>query len=205
MPLSCRWTSKVGRSRFLPVNQWIRVGGMIMNRALLAFAIGVLAVVVSFVYFHPLSAAQSRQAGLAPDDEAEIQIPGAQFFKTTVHFTTSSVWPSFVLIPGVISINNGTATRNVIIQFSSDAYNSTTTNRSTVRVSVDGGSCIVAGPELFNRNHEAGFTGGKQVRTWIGVVTTGPGAHTYQMCGAVEGGGSASWGFRALTGESRTK
>ncbi len=160
---------------------------------------------VSFVYFNAPSAAQSRSAGLASGDEAVTEIPGAQFFKTTVHFTSSNVWPAFDLIPGVISVNNGTATRNVIIQFSSDAYNSLTTNVSVVRVSVDGGSCIIAGPELFNRNHIAGFSGGKQVRTWIGVVTTGPGTHTYQMCGTVEGGGSASWGFRVLTGEARTR
>jgi hypothetical protein len=40
---------------------------------------------------------------------------------------------------------------------------------------------------------------------WQGVVLTGPGAHTYQMCGSTEGGGSVSWGFRTLTIEAKTK
>ena len=141
------------------------------------------------------------QAGISDGPETTIAA-GAKFI-TTTHFTTASVFPSFVLIPGVVSANNGTVSRWVIVRFSSDAYNSSTTNKSTVRLSVDGGPCVLAGGELFNVSHIAGFF--IQHRAWQGLILTGPGTHTYQMCGAVEGGGSASWGFRTLTVEAKTK
>jgi hypothetical protein len=148
-----------------------------------------------------VSSSAFAQAGMSDGPETTIAA-GAKFI-TTIHFTTASVWPAHVLIPGVVSVSNGSASRWVIVRFSSDAYNSLTTNKSTTRLSVDGGPCVVAGGELFNVSHIAG--GFIQHRAWQGLVFTGPGAHTYQMCGAAEGGGTVSWGFRTLTVEAKTK
>jgi hypothetical protein len=174
-----------------------------MNRTFSVLAIALLLVAVGFISFTGQSAAQGQAPGQAADDAADVQIGGGQVFFTQTHFTTSSAWPNFVRIPGVVAANNGASSRIAIVRFSSDAYNSSTTNRSAVRLSVDNGPCIIAGPELFNLSHLAGFF--PQARTWQGVVQTGPGTHTYQMCGAAVNGGSVSWGFRDLTVESRTR
>jgi hypothetical protein len=174
-----------------------------MRGALAIFALAVLAI-AGFGYFTPRSVAQAPQAGMAAEGP-EVQIPSGAKFITQVHFTTNSPFPNYVKIPGVITVSNGSSSRWVVIRFSSDAYSlDSGTNRSDARVAVDGGVCQIAGPELFNHCSFQGFAGCIQARTWQGVVFTGPGNHTYQMCGAVEGGGSQTWGFRDLTGESRS-
>lgn len=160
-----------------------------------------LSVATAAIVLFAVSTPAFAQAGVS--DGPEVTIAAGQTFKTTVHFTTGSAFPTFVLIPGVVSANNGTVSRTVIVRFSSDAYNSLTTNKSVVRLSIDGGACVIAGGELFNVSHIAGLF--IQHRMWQGLVVTGPGSHTYQMCGAVEGGGTASWGFRTLTVEAKTK
>jgi hypothetical protein len=167
-----------------------------MKRSLLSCAIAGLMLL-------SVSAPAFAQAGMGDGDTPVPAIPAAGKLFTQAHFTTASAFPNFVLIPGSVSANNGTVSRHVIVRFSSDAYNSLTTNKSVVRVSIDGGPCVLGGGELFNVSHIAGTF--IQHRMWQGVFLTGPGNHTYQMCGATEGGGSVSWGFRTLTVETKTK
>jgi hypothetical protein len=148
--------------------------------------------------------AAGQVPGMVGAEEPEVLIPAGQAFFTTTHFTTAVAFPNFALIPGVVSHNNGTITRIVVIRFSADAYNSFANSSSVVRVSIDGTACRIIGPELFNFQH-IGTGTPRQVRTWQGVVATGPGFHSYRMCGSVSGGGTASWGFRTLTVEARTQ
>jgi hypothetical protein len=157
-------------------------------------------VAVAVILLFAVSTPAFAQAGVS--EGPEVTIAAGQKFITTAHFSTASAFPTFVLIPGTVSANNGTVSRWVVVRFSSDAYNSLTTNKSVVRLSIDGGPCVIAGGELFNLSHLAGVI---QHRMWQGLVLTGPGTHTYQMCGAQEGGGSVSWGFRTLTAEAKTK
>lgn len=176
-----------------------------MQRVVPMLAVFLLGVALTWASFSASSAAQGAAPGVNGEG-AEIDIPAGQAFFTTTHFTTGVVFPNFALIPGVVGASNGTVTRTVVVRFSADAYNSSSASRSVVRLRVDGGPCIVAGPELFNNSHTgSGFP--LEVRTWQGVVRTGPGFHTYQMCGAVfpAGAGTASWGFRTLTVETRTR
>jgi hypothetical protein len=197
-PESCDWDrtkkTEAGRVTMKKALWWVPIVGLMIG---VGFAPAVAQEQV-------VAAGQVPGMVGAGTDEPDVQIPAGQRFFTTTHFTTAVAFPNFALIPGFVSHNNGTATRIVIIRFSADAYNSVANSSSVVRVSIDGGACRIIGPELFNFQH-IGTATPRQARTWQGVVATGPGVHTYRMCGSAFGGGTVSWGFRTLTVEARTQ
>jgi hypothetical protein len=99
----------------------------------------------------------------------------------------------------IVTINNGAAARNVIIQFSTEAV--VTAGSMYIHYSIDGAAPILIGPEYFGTNTTY------ETRTHIGVINLPAGSHTiepyiYSTGGAAD---TASVYFRCLTAEGRTK
>lgn len=138
-----------------------------------------------------VSYAQEREVPNVP------MIPGGQKACTfSANSTSSGV---FSAVPGsLVTINNGLAARNVIVQFSSEAVISAAGQRLNVRLSIDGGPAQIFGPEFF-----AGDTI-FSTRTAIWTVPMAAGVHTAQVMFNVTGGTGTLW-FRCLTAEGRTK
>ena len=98
----------------------------------------------------------------------------------------------------LVTINNGTVSRNVIIQFSTEAVVSQPGGRIDLKYSIDGGSCMVIGPLYFACDTEY------NTRTAIGVIKLGAGVHTIVPCYFTWDPAAAVW-YRCLTAEGRTK
>ena len=101
----------------------------------------------------------------------------------------------------LLTVNNGTDPRNVIIQYSAEARVTTAGGRLDLRWSVDGAAPIITGPEFF--------TGDTLIstRTQISVVSLSAGVHTLRPFLRYSGpaGSSGAIFFRCGTAEGRTK
>ncbi len=150
--------------------------------------------------------ARRPEPGTGGTGEAEGElaaIPASQMdFNSEMQTTNSTV---FAAIPGSqVTIDNGTATRRVIVQFSTEAHVTDPPDGFLYRVNTDGAGCGVAGPEVLTRSAED-FA----ARTVIYAFSLGPGLHTIVPCWRKEddgdGLGSIVVGKRTLTVEGRTK
>ncbi len=99
----------------------------------------------------------------------------------------------------LVTINNGTVPRNVIIQFSTENAVTTPGSRLFLTYSIDGGSCYCIGACWFSDDTVWA------TRTHIGVVELGPGVHTIAPCYSTNDPTGASVYYRCLTAEGRTK
>jgi hypothetical protein len=97
-----------------------------------------------------------------------------------------------------VSINNGTVSRNVIVQFSAETSVDPGATMG-LDYKIDGGSPIAIGPYFFSTDV------GYQTRTAIGVIKLGPGTHTIQPVINAGGGGTVYVYYRCLTAEGQTK
>ena len=97
-----------------------------------------------------------------------------------------------------VSINNGTVSRNVVIQFSAETFVNFG-DQMNLDYSIDGGVPVAIGPEFFSSDtHEA-------TRTAIGVIKLGPGTHTIQPVISSVTGSGVTVEIRCLTVEGQTK
>jgi hypothetical protein len=97
-----------------------------------------------------------------------------------------------------VSINSGTVSRNVVIQFSAETFVNFG-DQMNLDYSIDGGVPVAIGPEFFSSDtHEA-------TRTAIGVIKLGPGTHTIQPVISSVTGSGVTVEIRCLTVEGQTK
>jgi hypothetical protein len=112
---------------------------------------------------------------------------------------------SFVDIPNsVVTINNGTSTRNVVVTFSAETLLLDPGDAFLLAFRIDSGSCVVRGPQVFSEG-----IAGVQTRTAVHLFTIGPGTHSIRPCWAVLPDGDGAQfivvNFRTLTAEGRTR
>jgi hypothetical protein len=129
-------------------------------------------------------------------------IPGSQQdVDFPVANTTSTV--SVDIPSSVVTINNGTSTRNVVVTFSADVHVSDAGDVFVLGFRVDAGSCSFQGPFLFTRSTV------QDTRTVVHVLSIGPGTHTIKPCWHVapdgDGAQFISVTTRSLIAEGRTR
>lgn len=163
--------------RFKSVTDW--KGDLTMKKVTSVLSLSALVLAAVFVY------------SPAPVEA----IPGSQEACTETHMEGISS-PTFVPVAGtVVTINNGLATRNVVVQFGADAG----VQEGGVLVlaySFDGGPFVL--PRSFTDRPTGSFAA-------LDVVSLGPGTHSIQPGVRVEGGVFAELGHRCLVAEGRTK
>jgi hypothetical protein len=125
-------------------------------------------------------------------------IPTAQKSCTQVEFTVPV--GSWLADPGLkATVNNGTATKNVVLQYSSETKVDSSGGLLSLGYSIDGGSVTLVGPEFFSSD----FTQWG-ARTAIGVVTLGPGVHSIQPMLFYSGASNGFVFFRCFTAEKNS-
>jgi hypothetical protein len=137
----------------------------------LRFVVSVVVAVAAAV-FSPIALARTRDAGRHRQAPAAAELTSARhdcelFLPVDV---TSDIYASDPDLS--VTINNGNARRDVVIQLSAEGATTEGAPTIGVRYSIDGGSFDVHGPEFFFS--EPNF----ETHTNMSIVALGPGFHT---------------------------